>query len=85
MFGHVVQPGAALATFVRAPALIAIPVIRFTALMVPMAAPDIGLLIPVVGAIAGNRETETLAQAYDCESIRGVPFTRVTPCGTPVR
>jgi hypothetical protein len=56
MFGRVVQPGAALATFVRAPALIAIRVMRFTALMVPMAARDIGLPIPVVGAIVGNRE-----------------------------
>ena len=57
-FGHAVQPDAALATFVRASALIAIRVMRFTALMVPTAARDIGLPIPVAGAIVGNREPE---------------------------
>jgi hypothetical protein len=58
MFGHAVQPDAALGTFVRGPALIVIRVMRFMALMVPMAAWDIGLPIPVVGAIVGNREPE---------------------------
>jgi hypothetical protein len=58
MFGHAVQPDAALGTFVREPALIVIRVMRFMALMVPMAARDIGLPIPVVGAIVGNHEPE---------------------------
>jgi hypothetical protein len=58
MFGHAVQLDAALGTFVRDPALIVIRVMRFMALTVPMAARDIGLPIPVVGAIVGNREPE---------------------------